>query len=99
MPAADLTFIINTNSALSMSLGFFNGPLLRTFGYRKISVVASILFSLGLILTSMVNTVFGFVITYGLITGEILFYLIYMLPIFNLISLDDLIKCSGRLRS
>lgn len=69
MPAADLTLIININSALSMSLGFFNGPLLRMFGYRKVSVVASLLFALGLILTSMADTVFGFIITYGVITG------------------------------
>lgn len=70
MPAADLTLIININSALSMSLGFFNGPLLRSFGYRKVSVVASLVFALGLIMTSMVDTVFGFIITYGVITGK-----------------------------
>lgn len=70
MPAADLTLIININSALSMSLGFFNGPLLRLFGYRKVSVVASLLFSFGLILTSMADTVFGFIFSYGVITGN-----------------------------
>lgn len=69
MPAADLTFIINTNSALSMVIGLINGPLLRHFGYRKISIVAAILFSIGLMLTALTDSVFGIVITYGVITG------------------------------
>lgn len=73
MPAADLTLIININSALSMSLGFINGPLLRRFGYRSISVIAAVLFSLGLILTAMVDSVIGFIITYGVITGNLLY--------------------------
>lgn len=73
MPAADLTLIININSALSMSLGFINGPLLRRFGYRSVSVAAAVLFSLGLILTAMVDSVIGFIITYGVITGNLLF--------------------------
>lgn len=75
MPAADLTLIININSALSMSLGFINGPLLRRFGYRSISVIAAVLFSLGLILTAMVDSVIGFIITYGVITGNLLYTL------------------------
>lgn len=69
MPAADLTFIININSALSMSLGLINGPLLRYFGYRKISVVAAVLFSVGLMLTALTDSVIGLVISYGVITG------------------------------
>lgn len=76
MPAADLTLIININSALSMSLGFINGPLLRRFGYRSISVIAAILFSLGLILTAMVDSVIGFIVTYGVITGRANKYLL-----------------------
>lgn len=71
MSAADLALIINTNSALSMSLGFVNGPVLRRFGYRKISILAALLFSLGLILTAMVDSVMGFIITYGVITGNL----------------------------
>lgn len=69
MPAADLTLIININSALSMSLGLINGPLLRYFGYRKISIVAAILFSVGLMLTALTDSVFGLIISYGVITG------------------------------
>lgn len=69
MPAADLTLIININSALSMALGLINGPLLRNFGYRKISIVAAILFSVGLMLTALTDSVLGIIITYGVITG------------------------------
>lgn len=69
IPAADLTFIVNTNSALSMAIGLINGPLLRYFGYRKISIVAAILFSLGLMFTALTDSVFGIFITYGVITG------------------------------
>lgn len=72
MPAADLTLIININSALSMSLGLINGPLLRHFGYRKISVIAAILFSMGLMLTALTDSILGFIITYGVITGSLI---------------------------
>lgn len=74
MPAADLTLVINVNSALSMSLGLINGPLLRAFGYRKISVIAAIIFSLGLILTAFSDSISSLIINYGIITGlEFLF--------------------------
>lgn len=69
MPAADLTLIINVNSALSMSLGLINGPLLRAFGYRKISVIAAIVFSLGLIFTAFSDSMPSLIINYGIITG------------------------------
>lgn len=69
VPAADLTLIININSALSMALGLINGPLLRHFGYRTISIIAAILFSVGLMLTALTDSVLGIMITYGVITG------------------------------
>lgn len=70
IPAADLTLIININSALSMALGLINGPLLRYFGYRKVSVVAAVLFSVGLMLTAVADSVLGIIMTYGVITGR-----------------------------
>lgn len=70
MPAADMTLIININSTISMAVGLLNGPLLRHFGYRKISVVAALLFSIGLMLTALTDSVFGFIICYGVITGK-----------------------------
>lgn len=72
MPAADLTLIINVNSALSMSLGLINGPLLRAFGYRKISVIAAIVFSLGLIFTAFSDSISSLIINYGVITGLVI---------------------------
>lgn len=72
VPAADLTFIINLNAAFAMSLGFLNGPLLRTFGYRKISVVAALFFTIGLTMTAFASSVVDFIITYGLITGKLI---------------------------
>lgn len=69
VPAADLTLIININSAFAMSLGFINGPLLRAYGYRKISVVGGAFFAIGVMLTSSANSILDFIVTYGLITG------------------------------
>lgn len=87
VPAADLTLIININSAFAMSLGFINGPLLRAYGYRKISVIGSLFFAVGMILTSTANSIFDFIITYGLITGKIgLFDLFLAKPTDNMIS-------------
>lgn len=70
-PAADLTLIININSAFAMSLGFINGPLLRSYGYRKISVIGGAFFAIGMMLTATADSIFDFIITYGLITGTI----------------------------
>lgn len=53
-----------------MALGLINGPLLRHYGFRKISIVAALLFSIGLMLTALTDTVLGLIITYGVITGR-----------------------------
>lgn len=70
MPAADISFIMNFNSAFGMSLGLINGPLLRNFGYRKVAIVAGMLFSTGITLTSFANSFLAFVFTYGIVTGK-----------------------------
>lgn len=72
VPAADLTLIINVNSAFAMSLGFINGPLLRNYGYRKVSVVAAVFFAVGLTMTAFATSVVDFIVTYGLITGKLM---------------------------
>lgn len=69
MPASNLTLILNVNSTLSMALGLINGPLLRHFGYRKISIVAAILFASGLMLTALANSISTILLTYSVITG------------------------------
>lgn len=71
MSALDATLILNLNSALGMTLGLFNGALLKCFGYRKIAVLGGALFSGGLIATSWANSFRHFLITYSIITCEI----------------------------
>lgn len=70
LPAADLTLILNVNSTLSMAIGLINGPLLRHFGYRKISIIAAILFAGGLMLTAISNSIFSILLAYSVITGQ-----------------------------
>lgn len=69
MPAADISFIMNINSAFAMSLGLINGPLIRYFGYRKVGVAAGLLVTLGMCLTAFANSFGAFVFTYGIITA------------------------------
>lgn len=71
MSALDATLILNLNSALGMTLGLFNGALLKCFGYRKVAVLGGALFSSGLIATSWANSFRHFLITYSIITCEI----------------------------
>jgi len=73
MSALDAALILNLNSALGMTLGLINGALLKCFGYRKIAVLGSLLFSGGLIATSWANSFRHFLITYSIITCEITF--------------------------
>lgn len=73
MTALDSTLILNLNSALGMTLGLFNGALLKCFGYRKIAVLGGTLFSSGLIATSWANSFKHFLITYSIITCELNF--------------------------
>lgn len=68
LTALDATLILNLNSALGMTLGLFNGALLKCFGYRKIAVIGGTLFSSGLIATSWANSFQHFIITYSIIT-------------------------------
>lgn len=70
MPAADITMIMNINSAFGMSMGLINGPLLRNFGFRKVGVMAGILFSVGMMATAFANSFGTFVLTYGIIAGK-----------------------------
>ncbi|XP_069674650.1 monocarboxylate transporter 9-like [Periplaneta americana] len=61
--------IINVNSAFGMLLGLFSGYLLRSFGYRKIAIVGSVINSIGVILTSYAHSFAYFLITYGIISS------------------------------
>lgn len=73
MSALDATLILNLNSALGMTLGLFNGALLRCYGYRKIAVLGGTLFSSGLIATSWANSFQHFLVTYSIITCKLIY--------------------------
>lgn len=70
LSASDISFVINVNSAFSMSMGLVSGALQRNFGYRKIGIVAGIAFSIGIILCSFTSSFISFVLTYGLLAGN-----------------------------
>lgn len=64
--ATEGTIIINTNLAFGMLLGLINGPLLRLFGYRKMAMIGSIVFSSGVIITAFVKSFTCLMIFYGI---------------------------------
>lgn len=72
--ATNTSVIITVNYAFGMVLALFNGPLLRRFGYRKVSVVGSLLVSVGILLTSIGNSFLHFIVTYSLMTCKLLNY-------------------------
>jgi hypothetical protein len=48
--------------------GLLNGFLLRSFGYRKISLVGAVINTIGIVLTSQANSFGFFLATYGIIS-------------------------------
>ncbi|XP_055714006.1 uncharacterized protein LOC129808222 [Phlebotomus papatasi] len=69
LTATDSAMIVNMASAVGMGMGLFNGPLLRIYGFRKVSVASGVFFSVGLILTSWATTFTHFIITYSILTA------------------------------
>lgn len=67
--ATDASLIINLASAVGMTFGLFNGPLLRSYGFRKVAFLGGTMFSLGLMLTSSAETFAHFIITYSIIAS------------------------------
>jgi len=65
----DASVIINVNAAFGMILGLFNGFLLRSFGYRKISIAGAVINTSGAILTSYANSFVFFLVAYGIISS------------------------------
>lgn len=63
--------LMSTNMSFGMAMGLTHGPLIKLFGYRKVAVTGSILFSCGLLLTAFSKNFIHFIITYGLLTCEI----------------------------
>lgn len=75
LTATDSAMIVNMASAVGMGMGLFNGPLLRIYGFRKVSVASGVFFSVGLILTSWATTFTHFIITYSILTGDFITFL------------------------
>lgn len=67
--AADISIIINFNSAFGLMLGLFMGPLLKVFGYRKVAMGGSLLFFTGYALCTTSTNFTHFMIYYGIINA------------------------------
>ncbi|XP_029721193.1 uncharacterized protein LOC109426912 [Aedes albopictus] len=67
--ATDASLIINLASAVGMTFGLFNGPLLRNFGFRKVATLGGCMFSIGLMLTSNAETFLHFILTYSIMAS------------------------------
>lgn len=67
--ATDASLIINLASAVGMTFGLFNGPLLRNFGFRKVATLGGCMFSIGLMFTSSAETFFHFILTYSIMAS------------------------------
>lgn len=67
--ATDTSVIINVNLAFGMILGLINGPLLKIFGYRKVAMAGSIMFTVGVTLTAFANSFTLIIISYGVLTS------------------------------
>lgn len=67
LTATDTSVIINVNLAFGMLLGLINGPLLKTFGYRKVAIAASIMYALGITLTAFASSFTLIIISYGVL--------------------------------
>ncbi|XP_078052032.1 monocarboxylate transporter 11-like [Augochlora pura] len=67
--ATEAAIIINTNLASGMILGLINGPLLRAIGYRKAALIASLLYTTGVIGTAFSRSFVPILIFYGLFTS------------------------------
>lgn len=61
------TIIIDTNLAFGMILGLMNGPLLKSFGYRKVAIVGGLLFAFGIMLMAFARSFTHFIISYGIL--------------------------------
>ncbi|XP_076235691.1 uncharacterized protein LOC143180050 [Calliopsis andreniformis] len=60
------TIIINSNFAFGSIIGLINGPLLRIFGFRKMAVFGSLLYTTAVTATAFVSTFPFFMIFYGI---------------------------------
>ncbi|RZF34268.1 hypothetical protein LSTR_LSTR010242 [Laodelphax striatellus] len=69
MSQTDVSIIININSAAGMLFGLMNGPILKTFGFRKTACTGAVITFLGNLLTSRATSFFDFIFYYGIVTS------------------------------
>lgn len=63
--------ILSTNMGFGMAMGLTHGPLIKKFGYRKIGITGSLLFSSGLLITAFSSSFIQFMVSYGLMTCKL----------------------------
>ncbi|KAJ0179466.1 hypothetical protein K1T71_005178 [Dendrolimus kikuchii] len=63
------SLVIILNHSIGMLLSFFGGPVLKKFGYRKVAAFGALCVSFGLVLTSVSNTFWLFIIAYSIINS------------------------------
>lgn len=61
--------IMSMLDALINFSGLFVGPMIRSYGYRKVSIAGAILCTLGLVLTSPASSMAHIIATYSIING------------------------------
>lgn len=69
MSVKDISTITSTNAAFTMLIGVVNGPILKTFGYRKVALLAGTMFVTGLALTAFANSFWYFILSYSILLG------------------------------
>ena len=85
LSATETSIILNMNQAFGMLLALLNGPLLRLYGYRKISILSSLLYSFGVIFTSFSTTFIEFLLFYGIMACKYVLLFIKYFILFLLI--------------
>lgn len=63
----NIAVIMNLNNAFGLALGLFNGPILRTFSYRKVAMVGSGFVFFGMVLTAYASSFAEFLVYYGIV--------------------------------
>ncbi|KAJ2950635.1 hypothetical protein O0L34_g8890 [Tuta absoluta] len=69
LTATEGTLIITLNHGIGMLLSFFSGPVLRSFGYRKVAVVGALCIAAGLMITSFASNFWVFILSYSIINS------------------------------
>ncbi|CAK1551942.1 unnamed protein product [Leptosia nina] len=67
--SAETTTIINMNSALTSCVGLANGPVFKTFTYRKVSLTGAIFVFTALLLTTFSYNFTSYLISFSILYG------------------------------